>query len=202
MSTSRNEEVEVKVEFTEEERAFINSWDKNRMRQPTIKVVSVNFSVGSSGPQLEKARMLCEKLTNQKPAEGKAKESVRGFAIRKHEPIAVFTTLRDEKAHIFLEKCIWAKENVLLKKNFDEFGNLAFGIKEHLDLPNMKYDPQIGVLGFDITIVLNRAGFRIKNRRKRPKKVPKNHKITKDEGIAFFKKYYKINVLEKEPERW
>lgn len=202
MSTSKNEEVAVKVEFTEEEKAFINSWDKNPMRLPQINVVSVNFSVGSSGPQLEKARLLCEKITDQKPAEGKAKESVRGFAIRKHEPIAVFTTLRGEKAKAFLEKCVWAKENVLLKKNFDDFGNLAFGIKEHLDLPNMKYDPQIGVLGFDITIVLNRAGYRIKNRRKRPKKVPKTHTITKEEGIAFFKKNFNINVLEKEPERW
>ena len=164
------------------------------MRKPRILKVSVNFSVGTSGPELERARTICQRLTNQAPAEGRAKESVRGFNIRKHEPIAVFTTLRGENARDFLKKAFWAIEDRISASNFDEFGNLSFGLDEHLKLPNIKYDPQIGVHGFDTTVVLERPGYRTKRRRLRSKKIPTRHKITKEEGIAFFKHEFNLGV--------
>ena len=98
------EEEREPVPLTEEEKAYITEWEAHPMRKPRILKVCVNFSVGTSGPELEKARELCEILTNQPPADGRAKESVRGFGIRKHEPIAVFTTLRGELANEFLKK--------------------------------------------------------------------------------------------------
>jgi large subunit ribosomal protein L5 len=182
------------VPLTETENAFVEEWKKQPMRKPKIHKVSVNFAVGASGPNLEKARELCERITNQAPAEGKAKESVRGFAIRKHEPIGVFTTLRGELAHEFLKKALWAIEDRISNKKFDKFGNLSFGLDDHLKLPDIKYDPKIGVHGFNTTIVLERSGFRTKRRRIRPNKIPTRHKITKEEGIAFFKHEYFLGV--------
>jgi large subunit ribosomal protein L5 len=164
------------------------------MRKPRVLKVSVNFAVGASGPKLEKARELCERITNQAPADGKAKESVRGFAIRKHEPIGVFTTLRGELAHEFLKKALWAIEDKISSNKFDEFGNLSFGLDDHLKLPNIKYDPKIGVHGFNTTVVLERPGYRTKRRRIRPNKIPTRHKITKEEGITFFKHEYNLGV--------
>ncbi|PWI49102.1 50S ribosomal protein L5 [Candidatus Heimdallarchaeota archaeon B3_Heim] len=188
------EEEREPVPLTEEEKKYVKDWQANPMRKPLVKKVSVNFSVGASGPELEKARELCETLTKQVPAEGKAKESVRGFAIRKHEPIAVFTTLRGELAKEFLKKSLWAIEDRVSSKKFDMHGNLSFGIDDHLNLPNIKYDPKIGVHGFNTTVVLERNGFRIKKRRIRPHKVPMRHKISKEEGIAFFKHEYNLGV--------
>ena len=188
------EEEREPVPLTEEEQKFVDDWKTHPMKKPIVKKVSVNFGVGTSGPELEKARELCEKITNQVPAEGKAKESVRGFAIRKHEPIAVFTTLRGELAKEFLKKSLWAKEDRVSAKNFDVHGNLSFGISDHLDLPDIKYDPKIGVHGFNTTVVLERNGFRVKRRRIRPHKIPKRHKISKAEGIAFFKHEYNLGV--------
>ncbi len=182
------------VPLTEEEQKFVKDWQANPMRKPLVKKVSINFSVGASGPELEKARELCETLTKQVPAEGKAKESVRGFAIRKHEPIAVFTTLRGELAKEFLKKSLWAIEDLISSKKFDMHGNLSFGIADHLNLPNIKYDPKIGVHGFNTTVVLERNGFRVKKRRIRPHKIPMRHKISKEEGIAFFKHEYNLGV--------
>ena len=182
------------VPLTDKEKSFIEEWQATPMRKPRILKVSVNFAVGTSGPELEKARELCERLTNQTPAEGKAKESVRGFAIRKHEPIAVFSTLRGNLATEFLKKAFWALEDKISNRNFDNHGNLAFGLDDHLKLPNIKYDPKIGVHGFDTTIVLERPGFRTKRRRTRPKKIPTKHKITKEEGIAFFKHEFNLGV--------
>ena len=188
------EEERIPIVLTDTEKAFIEDWEKHPMRKPRILKVSVNFAVGASGPQLEKARELCERLTNQVPTEGKAKESVRGFNIRKHEPIAVFTTLRGEKATEFLKKAFWAVDDSVSANNFDTFGNLAFGIDEHLKLPDIKYDPKIGVMGFDTTVVLERPGFHNKRRRLRPSKIPTRHKISKEEGITFFKHEFNLGV--------
>lgn len=182
------------VPLTETEKTFIEEWKAHPMRKPRIHKVSVNFAVGESGPNLEKARELCERITNQVPAEGKAKESVRGFGIRKHEPIGVFTTLRGELAHEFLKKALWAIEDRISSRKFDEFGNLSFGLDDHLNLPNVKYDPKIGVHGFNTTVVLERPGFRTKRRRIRPSKITTRHKITKEEGIAFLKHEYNLGV--------
>jgi large subunit ribosomal protein L5 len=188
------EEEREPVPLTDTEKKFVEEWKKYPMRKPRISKVSVNFAVGASGPELEKARELCEIITNQVPAEGKAKESVRGFAIRKHEPIAVFSTLRGQKAHDFIKKTFWAVEDHIPAKKFDTFGNLSFGISDHLTLPNVKYDPKLGVHGFNTTVVLERNGHRIKKRRIRPHKIPNKHKITKEEGIAFFKHEYNLGV--------
>ena len=192
--TLPEEEEKKPVPLTEAEKAFVKEWEAQPMRKPRILKVSVNFAVGESGQQLEKARTLCERITNQTPAEGKAKESVRGFGIRKHEPIAVFSTLRGEKAEEFMKKTFWAVEDRVKSRNFDAQGNLSFGLDDHLKLPNIRFDPQIGVFGFDTSIILERPGYRTKRRRKRSNKIPTRHRITKEEGIAFFKHKYNLGV--------
>jgi len=188
------EEERQPVPLTDAEKKYVEEWKKFPMRKPKVAKVSVNFAIGASGPELEKARTLCELITNQVPAEGKAKESVRGFAIRKHEPIAVFTTLRGQKANDFIKKTFWAVEDHIPAKRFDTYGNLSFGISDHLTLPEMKYDPALGVHGFNTTVVIERNGHRIKKRRMKPHKIPSNHKITKEEGIAFFKHEFNLGV--------
>jgi large subunit ribosomal protein L5 len=189
------EEERKPVPLTDKEKAYVAEWKEHPMRKPRILKVCVNFAVGTSGPQLEKARELCQILTNQAPADGRAKESVRGFGIRKHEPIAVFTTLRGELAEEFLKKAFWAVEDQISHKKFDRHGNLSLGIDDHLKLPNIKYDPKIGVHGFDTTIVLERPGYRTNRRRSRKMKIPANHRITKEEGIAFFKHVFNLGVV-------
>jgi large subunit ribosomal protein L5 len=189
------EEEREPVPLTDAEKAYVTEWKAHPMRKPRILKVCVNFAVGSSGPKLERARELCEILTNQAPADGRAKESVRGFSIRKHEPIAVFTTLRGDLAEEFLKKAFWAVEEQVSQNNFDKHGNLSLGIDDHLKLPNIKYDPKIGVHGFDTTVVLERPGYRTNRRRSRKMKIPASHRITKEEGIAFFKHEFNLGVV-------
>ena len=179
--------------LTEEE--ILADWEQHPMRRPRIASVAINFAVGQSGPELEKARTLCEQLTDQKPAEAYAKKSIRGFNIRKGEPIGIKTTLRGEKAVVFLKKIIWAKEDKLLRKSFDRNGNIAIGVREHLDLPKIRYDPKIGVQGFTATVVLERPGYRVKRRRYRPHRIPESHQLTPEEAIVFFKQNFKVEIV-------
>lgn len=182
---------------------FVKLWAKNPMLQPHLAKVSVNFAVGKSGPELEKARALCEKLTGQKPVDCRAKETVRGFGIRKGEPIGVKVTLRGEKAIAFLRSVLWAKDEKVILRNFDRHGNLGLGIQEHLDLPDVRYDPRIGVHGFDVSAIIERPGYRVARRRKKRRPLGGRHRITKDEGMAFFEKNFNVEVLAaKEEEEW
>ena len=41
-----------------------------------------------------------------------------------------------------------------MARSFDNFGNYSFGIREHIDIPGVKYDPQIGILGLGISVTL------------------------------------------------
>lgn len=166
----------------------------NQMRIPKVEKVIVNFAVGQSGVPLEKAKKVCEQLTEQKPVESKAKQTIREFGIRKGEPIACKTTLRGHQAEAFLEKALRAKDKILSEKNFDIYGNFSFGIKEHIDLPGTRYDPDIGVIGFEVCVTMERSGYRVKRRRRQPKKIPRTHKLTKEEVIRFITKKYDVTL--------
>ena len=165
---------------------FQKDWQDNPMRAIRLEKVVLNFALGRSGPELERARVLAENLTGRHPVDSKAHDSVRGFGIRKGEPIGVHVTMRAEEGIEFLKKIFWAKDDKVLARNFDDNGNLAMAIKDHLTLPEVKYDPKIGVFGFGVVANLERRGYRIKRRRLRAKKLPAKHKITKDEAMAWF----------------
>lgn len=171
---------------TDEVTKFQKEWQDSPMRAIRLEKVVLNFALGRSGPELERARILAENLTKRTPVDSKAHEGVRGFGIRKGEPIGVHVTMRGDKGLEFLKKVFWAKDDKVLAHNFDDNGNLAMAIKDHLTLPEVKYDPKVGVFGFGVTANLERKGFRIKRRRLQPKKLPKRHKITKEEAMAWF----------------
>lgn len=164
---------------------YEKDWEKPS-RLPRIEKVIINFGVGKSGPELERARTLAEALTGRKPADSRSKDSVRGFAIRKGEPIGCHVTLRGEEGFEFLKKAFYALEDRILTKNFDKFGNVSVTIHDHLNLPNVKYDPKIGVYGFTVTANLERFGYRIKRRRLQRRRVPQRHRVTKEEAIAWY----------------
>jgi large subunit ribosomal protein L5 len=62
----------------------------------------------------------------------------------------------------------------------------------------VKYDPEIGIMGLEVCITLERPGFRIKRRKLKQKKIPVKHKITKEEAIDFMSKEFNIKVGEEE----
>ena len=160
----------------------------------SIDKVTVNIGVGASGEPLEKAEKLLEKLCNQKPIRTLSKSRIPSWGIRKKQPIGVKVTLRGKKALEFLNKAIEAKDRTLKRSQFDENGNFAFGISEYIDLPGVKYDPEIGIFGFDVCVSLKKRGYRIKRRKREKKKIPSNHKITKEEAIEWVEKNLNIKV--------
>src|ERR671925_1191814 len=164
------------------------------MRRINVDKLVINVGVGKSGEPIEKAKSALLELTSQQPAVRGAKKTVRDFGIHKGEPIGVIVTLRREPAIEFLRRVIAAKKNVLRASSFDNYGNISIGIHEHIDIPGTKYNPDIGIFGMDVNIVLNRPGYRIATKSRRSAKIGKTHRINREEAVEFFKEEYGVEI--------
>jgi len=167
---------------------------ENPMRKPRIEKVVINCSVGRSGEPLEKAMKILEELTGQKPCIRKAKKTIRDFGIRRKEPIACVVTLRGEKAGAFLSRALQAVDNRISKSSFDQYGNFTFGIKEHIDIPGTKYSPELGIIGMDVSVVMEKPGYRVKRRRRARSKVGSEHLLSPDEVISFIRNEFDVEI--------
>ncbi|WWQ60393.1 50S ribosomal protein L5 [Sulfolobus tengchongensis] len=169
---------------------------QNPMRKVKLAKVTVNIGLGESGDRLQKAYQLLQELTGAKPVYTNAKKTIREFGIRKGQPIGVKVTLRGAKAEEFLRKVLEAIGYRLRKSSFDNYGNVAFGIAEHVILPGARYDPEIGIFGMDIAITLERPGYRIARRRRKKTKIPNRHRVTKEEAMEFLRNNFNVQIVE------
>ncbi len=167
----------------------------NPMRRLTIPKVVVNMGVGESGEKLAKAEALIEQITEQKPIRTYSRSTIKPWGIRKGAPIGCKVTLLGSKKEAFLKKAFEAVENRIKASSFDETGNFSFGIKEHIDMEGMKYDPNVGIYGLDVCVSVERPGYNVKKRKVRPSSVSRRHLVTRDEAIEFMKKNYKLEIL-------
>jgi len=160
-----------------------------------IEKVVVHISVGSDWERLQKAVKLLEYLTGQKPVIRRAKKTIKAFGISRKQPISTMVTLRGERAVEFLKRVLQAVDMKLKSTSFDELGNISFGIKEHLMIPGVKYDPNIGVFGMDVNVHLVKPGYRVKLRRYRRSKLGRKNLVTKDEAMEFMRRRFNVEVV-------
>ena len=177
------------------EETLLKNWEQHPMLRPRIDKVVVNLNVGKSGEPLEKANTVLKEITGQTPVKRKAKKTIRDFGIREGESIAVVVTLRKQKAVDFLKKILPVVDNKVSKKSFDVSGNFAFGLKEHIEIPGIKYDPEIGIFGMDICVSVNRPGQRVKIRRKQKQSIGPKHLLTPEESIVFIKQTLGVEIV-------
>jgi large subunit ribosomal protein L5 len=165
------------------------------MLRPKIEKVVVNLSVGKSGEPLEKAARVLKELTGQTPCKRKAKQTIRDFGIRKGESIACIVTLRNQNAMEFLSKVLPVIDKKIARRSFDEQGNFSFGIKEHIEIQGVKYDPDVGIFGMDVCVSMSRPGYRVKNRRREKAKIGSGHILTPEESMAFAKDKLGVEIV-------
>ena len=164
------------------------------MRDIYIDKVVVHMGVGESGEKLVKAENIMKTITKQTPIRSIAKKTQPAFSIRKGAPIGCKVTLRGKPARDFFETSLRIINKTLFESQLDTSGNFSFGIEEHTDFPGMSYDPQIGIYGMDVNVVLERRGIRITRRRMGQKKLPAKQRVSKQDAIAFLKEKYQVEV--------
>lgn len=168
----------------------------NPMQQPHIEKVVVNLCTGQAGESLQRARTVLESITGHKAVQRRAKITVRDWGVRKGEPIAVIVTLRKGDAEEFLKKAFYAIGNRISKTSFDGQGNFAFGIREHIELPGVRYDPSVGIFGMDVCVTMQKAGHRVKRRRKLKSEVGKAQGVTPEESMNTVKGLFGVDIVD------
>ena len=164
------------------------------MKKIRIEKVTLNIGAGKDQKVLDKAITLLENITGIKPIKTTTNKRIQSWGLRPGLPIGCKITLRGAEALKMVERLMYAKDNVLAESFFDDEGNISFGIKEYVDIKDAKYDPTIGMMGLQATITLSRPGFSVKSRRLRPAKVPRSHRISKQEAIKFMKEKHSIKT--------
>lgn len=167
---------------------------ENIMRKISLEKVVLNMGVGKSGDAIDVAKKALDQISGKKSNARNAKSTQRDWGIRKGEPIGVAVTIRGEDAKELLKRLFEAKGNKINGRSFDNFGNYSFGIKEHIDIPGVKYDPQIGILGLDIAVTLTRPGYNIRKRSKHKANVGKKHIISKQEAKDYLSKEFGVTI--------
>ncbi len=168
----------------------------NAMRAISVEKVVVNIGVGEAGEKLLKAQKVLQLVTGQTPVQTLSKSTIRDWGIRRSMPIGALVTLRGAKAEEFLRKALSIRNNRLAAYSFDVSGNFSFGVQDYTDFEGMKYDPEIGVFGMDISVALKRPGYRIARRRIAARRIPRAHRVSKAEGIEFVRSKFSVEVVE------
>ncbi len=164
------------------------------MRGLRIEKVVVNIGVGEAGDKLLKAQRVLEMLTGQKAVQTRSRKTIRDWGIRVGMPIGAKVTLRRGRAEDFLRRALDVKDFKLPAYAFDPEGNFSFGLADYTDFQGMKYDPEIGLFGMDVNVVVQRPGYRISQRRIARRSVPRRQRTTRAEVFQFMKERFNLEV--------
>lgn len=165
----------------------------NPMEQIRIHKVTLNVGVGEVGDRVQKAVKLLETITGSDAVTTESTESAKGFGLRDGLEIGAKTTIRDETARDVLPRLFDATDKNLSLDNFDDQGNFSFSVEEYINVSGIEYDPGIGMMGFDVAVTLERPGFRVK-RRRNPRSLGEDHKITPEEAANFVQEAFGVEV--------
>ncbi len=168
----------------------------NPMQQTRMEKLTLNVGAGKDQTLLGKGVVVLKMITGIEPVKTKTQLRVPTWGLRPGLPIGCKLTLRKQKAMDVLKRLLEAKDKKLVSSNFDESGNVNFGIPEYIDIPGTKYDPKIGVIGLQACVTLEKPGFRIKHRKIRAKRIPKKHKVSREESMTFMQKAFGIKIGE------
>ncbi len=158
-----------------------------------IKIEKVVLSVSGLGEELEKGYKLLEFITGKKPSKTSSRKRIPAFGIRPGLENGAVVTLRKDYEEL-LKRFFVAIDGILKKKQVSE-NNFSFGIKEYIEIPGIEYQRDIGIRGFDVTIVFKRAGRRVKLRKVKRGRVPKRQIIKKEEIIKFMEDNFSVRFI-------
>jgi large subunit ribosomal protein L5 len=154
-------------------------------------MTSENLITVSEGITLEKAKKMLEVLIAGHKIVTTHTHDRTTFGMAKGRPIGVMVTLRGKDATDFLKRALESVDGKMNKTSFDRQGNVSFGVKEHISMPGVRYDPEIGVWGMDVCVRLERRGYRVMKKRN-PTSVSRTHRIKPEEAREFMVKNFNV----------
>ena len=166
--------------------------DFHPMREPRVEKCVVHMAVGEGGQPLANAEGILEAITGQESVRTTAGRASQDFGVRPGTPVGAKVTLRDERAREFVATALPLV--TLSRSQFDETGNVSFGIPEHTEFPGQEYDPNVGIYGLDVTLSLTRPGYRVSKRDAVTRSLPETHRLDTEDAIAFLETNFDAEV--------
>lgn len=165
---------------------------ENPMRD--IKIEKIVVHCGGIDDKLERSVKLLEKITKSKVYIKKSTKRIPDFGISPGKKSGCKVTIRNkEKIKDLLKRFFSTLDNHIPRNQITE-NQACFGIKEYIEVPELEYDREIGILGFEIMIVFKRKGKGIKMRKIKPGKLPKKQNVTEKEIIDFLTKNFNLEI--------
>ncbi len=172
-------------------------WESNPMKKPFLEKVVLNIGVGAGGEELERAVTVLETISGMQAIKTLSRLNIKEFNLRIGRPIGTKVTLRRKNAEKLLKRLLIVNNNRILRRSFDNYGNFGFGISEHISIPGVEYDADIGIWGLDVSGRIVRPGMRVKCRRARRAKISKHHYVSRGEAQHFLEKKFDAQVVKK-----
>ena len=166
----------------------------NKMQEIRIEKISLSIGVGQGGDTLDKAVTLLESLSGRKAIQTVTQKRIPTWNVRPGLAVGCLVTLRKEKVNML--KDLLAAIKMRLKKSQFSGRTMTFGVPEYIEIPGARYNPEIGIIGLQVSVTLERPGYSITKRSVKKSKVGNKSKITTEETIKFMKEKYNVEVEE------
>jgi large subunit ribosomal protein L5 len=160
-----------------------------------IKLEKVILNIGGVGEKLDKGVILLEKISGKRPIKVQATNRIPTWSVRPGLEVGTKITLRGEDALLMIKKLLPAIDNTIKEKQVqDNF--FSFGIHEYIEIPGIEYIREVGIMGFEVTVVFSRPGKSIEKRKvKRGKS--KRLLVTKEEIEKYLINKFNTVILRK-----
>lgn len=163
----------------------------NPMRE--IKMEKVVLSAGAVDKELEKAKKLLEMISNKKAEVITSNKRIPDFDVRPGLEVGTRVTLRAKEAVELLKRLLGALDNKLRIKQISD-NHFSFGIKEYIEIPGTEYQRDIGIRGFNVTVVFIRAGVRVQRKKIKSGILPHKQHVSKNEIKKYMEDVFKTTV--------
>ncbi|MEA3248475.1 MAG: 50S ribosomal protein L5 [Nanoarchaeota archaeon] len=169
---------------------------ENKMKK--IKLEKVILNIGGVAEKLDKGVILLENISGRKAVRIKATKRIPTWNVRPGLEVGTKVTLRGEDAVKMVEKLLPAIDNILKEKQIQN-NCFSFGIHEYIEIPGVKYIREVGILGFEVTVVFSRAGKSVEKKKIKRGKA-RRLTVTKEEIENYLITKFNTNILRKQGE--
>jgi len=129
-----------------------------------IKLEKVILNIGGVDDKLDKGVILLETISGKKAVRVKAVKRIPTWNVRPGLEVGTKVTLRGEDALAMVKKLLPAIDNTLKEKQIQP-NCFSFGIHEYIEIPGVEYIREVGIMGFEVTVVFTRAGKSVEKKK-------------------------------------
>ena len=167
---------------------------KNIMQE--IRLEKVILNIGGVDEKLDRGVILLENISGRKAIRVKATKRIPTWNVRPGLEVGTKVTLRGNEAVEMVKKLLPAIDNTLKEKQIQN-NCFSFGIHEYIEIPGIKYIREVGILGFEVTVVFSRAGKSVEQKKvKRGKS--RRLTVTREEIENYLITKFNTDILRKQ----